>query len=125
MIYLERRPARQWKRGICGENTMLYSFSVKDYMGVSFERLGAIFDPKPPKHTEKMYKLMMEGQRAGVALNHQFGLWNGEVYIYNRVIGKHTKDTVTVDEMFVQELKDVIRDLNLDLKVEAINAQAE
>lgn len=115
MIYVDRRPARQWKRGICNENTYLYSFSSGDNVSVVFNRLEAVFGGDKSNNLQDW----LNKKRTGVAFNRQFGVWNGLLYLYNRVIGKIVKDVFKVDPIFVQEMKDIVRDLELKFKVEA------
>lgn len=116
LIHVCRRPARQWKRGICLENTNLYSFNNRQAVGVTFARLESIFGEKPK--VANLYKQVMAGQRRGCALNTQFGIHDNAVYCYNRMVGSRTKDTLTVEGLWQQELRDIARDLGLDFKVE-------
>lgn len=125
MIAMERKPARQWKRGVCAENTSLWMFSRGDWGTVTFDRLAATFTARAKKDMETNLQDWLNGKRRGVAFTQQFGAWDGNLYLYYNKIGTITPDKklCVVNPLFGQELKDVMRDTELNFKVEHAEAK--
>lgn len=124
LVYVSRRPARQWKRGICVDNTRLYSHLHATELGVTHPRLDAMFGAKPKDYFQKTLKDYCEGKRHGIALSQQFGCWAERLYIYSRCVGTVDRNNgvIQVEKMFSQELKDLVRDKELPFKVEVKDA---
>lgn len=114
IVVVERRPARQWKRGICEENTTIRKLSG-EFLPVSFEILQEVFDPSPNYTVQKFRD---DGDGGCVLLNNQFSIYKDFVYLYSVLIGRYERGTITLDnDVFLQEIKDICRDKNLSLEV--------
>ncbi len=103
VVYVERIPNRQWKRGICDENSKIIDLETNDQLRCSFELLESIFS-KPSSR--------------GVVFNNIVAFIGDTVYLYNRVIGTKDKKAITLsDNLFEQEVSDIVRDHKLNLEV--------
>lgn len=123
-VYLVQRvPARQWKRGICSDNTFFQQLTkdtlmltVAPWTTVAFEVMGAAL---PAAAVVKEYR---QQQRDAVALSKHFALSASKVFFLNIQIG----DVVRADKTIIiapayhmvrQELTDVINRNNYPFKV--------
>lgn len=122
MFYMQRKVAKMYKRGICPENTQLYSFSMRDYMRIQHNTLEKVF--VPPK-VEVEVARWAEGKRTNVAFSNQFGVYDNKVYLYNQEIGTVDKKKFTVQKLFAQEIKDIVRDFGLSYTVEVSDAASK
>lgn len=106
-----RRPARQYRRGICGDNTFIY-------------RLTAAGVKSMPISTATMKILLAEeGMKVsnGVKLSNAFCLVGPAFYAYEQLIGAFADNSITLNpraKLLIQEVKDAIRDSSLNFKVE-------
>jgi len=116
VLVVLRIPARQYKRGICRENTQLYDLVRRTNLTPGFETLAAIFGPK-----DNSVLLQWCKDRNGVVcLDGVFSIVNDVVYIYNEPIGAYImgKKMVTLhNDIFRQELVDVFTRLKVDVGV--------
>lgn len=123
--FLSRIPARQWKRGICADNTSIRRGDV--ILGLSYGEVdtwaGSIF--KVFSYTGSVINCVrefMEGKRNSVALSNHFALVQGRILLHNIIIGSYHSDNkkllILEKDIMVQELTDTLRRLNLhDMKV--------
>lgn len=108
LYYMQRRPARQWRRGIASSNTEIFN---KDGGGVelSYQLLNNIFscDQSPINYGD------------GTALiSKHFALVSGAVKFYHEGIGYGIGDTLYLNSPLVQhELAAAIKRANLPFKV--------
>jgi hypothetical protein len=127
MVYLiERRPARQFQRGVSANNTRIYKLDTMAPVPINFNNLAAAFD----EDTEVRYKLqlvrMEKGLRKTLLLSDMLAFVNGSVYLYKDVIGRldlANKKVVLSKNMgmFRQEVLDAIRDTGINIVVEVEN----
>lgn len=119
IVVVQRRPARQWKRGICEDNTSITKPSpvgeFKDSLAISFEVLDEIFYPKP----NFSVSIFRETRMGNVVLfNHQFSIYKGLIYVYDMCIGKYENGKFILnDGTFLQEIQDLITMNKLDMEV--------
>ena len=101
----QRKPARQWQRGICESNTQITNISGGFVEKIDFQRLISYLSGGKDE-----YFVMR--------ISDKFGFYFDRVYLYDVRIGKKDGDTITLENsLFVQELKDAVRDAKLDIKV--------
>lgn len=114
IVVVQRIPARQWKRGICENNT-----SVRDldgvYYDINFSLLETIFG-NTENNTIKKFKETLVGDL--VLFNHQFSIYKNGVYVYNLYIGEYFQGTIKlINEIFAQELTDIITKERLPISI--------
>jgi hypothetical protein len=112
-IYLiERRPARQWTRGVSQNNTRAWLLT---------EKHGAV--ERGVEHT-LMRNILVEMETKGKTnfkLTDQIAIVGSCLYLYNLVIGGYHKETNTVElarqyDVFSVEVKDACRPFNIGVK---------
>lgn len=117
LYYLERHPARQWKRGISPSNTRIWSiingrFSQLD---LSFVQLHDIFVNNEPHKVNLPVKLP-------IAMSRTFAIANDRgVYFFDIKIGEYNIKTQTIvlaNSHVLQELRDVISRNHLPIEVQ-------
>jgi hypothetical protein len=118
---LVRVPARQYKRGICTENTRAYTMNNNgtwrmatfDFNEVVFNVLSSTISYK------EAADLWFNKKIKAVALSPRFGITpRNEVLFHDIVIGTVTDDTILLKKTIVfQELSDLINRNNYPLKV--------
>lgn len=114
IIYLQRVPARQYKRGICLENTSINNLTEDYRMDVSHALLQKVFGWQENPTLEKFKELPARD----VLLNNMFAIIRKRVYLYDNVIGTYNGRITLSNKLFKQELDDVIRDTGLNLFVD-------
>ena len=108
---IARRPARQWRRGVCADNTNIYRLTAAGPAGCRVDINGVknlITDDPRPKDALKQ------------KLSDQFAIVGSVVYLYEMAMGSFTDGTIKIKkgyEAFAQELRDAIRDNKLNYKV--------
>ena len=114
MYLLSRRAARQWHRGICANNTIIYLVRHGDtgmrQVDVEITRLDDIFN-----HPGKQYRHLKD---INCILSKQFAIVQNNLYLYDRVIGKRTQSVLQLNdgaEILKQEIQDVIQRNNYPL----------
>jgi hypothetical protein len=113
---ISRRPARQWRRGVCSDNTYIYRLSSSGPTGqrVDIATVKNIIAGQD-------YKLDPKGNV--VKLSDQFVIVGSLLYLYEYFIGQLNAPTGEISfidpkyKQFTQELRDVIRDNKLNYKV--------
>lgn len=111
VVISERVPARQWKRGICRENTSFQSLSkTGGRMDFSFGLLEEVFSQRP-----NLFYLdsFLEDKRQNVALNSMISFVGINVCVYNRVVGNVNKkagEILVTNKIYLQEIRDIVRD---------------
>ena len=109
IIFLERHPARQWKRGICGDNTWAYTYT-SDWGGIGAERitydlLKSIF--VTPFTIDVVSKVTANQP---VAISQHFAIANGRVFFYKTQVGVYNQGQIKLTNTIMQqELSDCIR----------------
>jgi len=118
VYYCSRVPARQWRRGVHNANTSITNLLGGGWGGekLSFDLLEQIFQESTPSDYIPSF---LSGAREGLALNSMFAMGKNRVFLYNRVIGEYKNGTITLtNDLFAQEISDLMRDLVLPYKVE-------
>lgn len=117
IIYMSRLPARQYKRGICDNNTSIFDMHKQYAVAVDYHLLKTIFGKQENPSLEK-FKTTYTGD---VLFNKTFAIIGEKVFLYNIVIGTYntSKKEITLENsLFQQELQDVMRINQLDIIVE-------
>ncbi len=114
-----RYAARQWRRGICPDNTQLYEISHGRYTAVevNFHTISKIYETAALtiKEIQDRYNSSFS-----VALNHAFAVDSkNKVYLFDRVIGTRVKpnEVRLTMPIVTQELLDCFRDIGLNVAV--------
>lgn len=119
LVLCHRKSERQWRRGLCRENTSIISQNTGRGLDITFELLSNLFNPQVPK--EEYIQDFIDGERKYVAFDSIFGVTSRQdVVAFDRIIGKYsTKDkSITITEpLYSQEIRDIIRDLMLPITV--------
>jgi hypothetical protein len=119
IVYVTRKPDRQYKRGICDANTTLYT-PYRDgtglqAIGTDAKRVEAIFNPTGDSQAFASIRKIACG------LWSKFFAWAGEtVYVKDMSIGKvdHENKKIKLnDDMFLQEMRDALARSNSDYVV--------
>lgn len=116
MYLFSRRPARQWHRGICANNTTIYRVKPDGGLGsqeVSINVLDNVFNCDE----KELYRYERD---KNCLLSKQFAVLHGNVYLYDRIIGKVVDNAVKLNEeaqMLKQELLDVVNRRGYQLSI--------
>jgi hypothetical protein len=122
VICVQRRPQRQWQRGVTDNNTNIISLrerakssmNVGGAVGVSFEFLQEILKDREVQAQASFFA----GERKNVALNRNFAIIGGKVFVFTLQIGTYKDREITLkDAMFAQEIADLIRDKKFPVTV--------
>jgi len=112
VYFLCRHPARQWKRGIHPDNTLVYNIKQMSFnQGLSFEVLSDIF-----QDGFNNWEYKTTGDRA---LSKHFAIDSkNRVWFYNREIGVIDGSTIKLNnDLVYQELTDTLRRKGYNYKV--------
>ncbi len=119
VVFLERHPARQWKRGICESNTWVFTMSTDGLYNsqLNYKRLASIYIN--PINVTKDFIVARRNVNAPVALSEHFSVSSvGEVYFYKAPVGIFNRDKIDLHvDAVKQELSDCIRRLELPWSV--------
>jgi hypothetical protein len=100
----QRKPARQYQRGICHANTTIVGI-VGGYFDVGFDIINAYGKP-------------VKSVGSNCLLNDITAIYDGTVYLYNTNIGTvFGKHIVLSQPLFKQEVMDAVRNAELDYEV--------
>ncbi len=111
VILVTRKPARQWKRGLCSENTVFTNLSTGRNQAVDFRTVASIFtkDVKAPEY------------KAGtdIVFRNYAAFVKDKVYVLELEVGTIKDKVITMSNgYFTQELSDIIRDFKLPLTIQ-------
>lgn len=110
LYFLQRHPARQFKRGISTSNTVVRDGNLSP-VSLTYPLLASVFDPTFNYWDKK------DLDKTG-ALSKHFAVINGSIMFYTENIGKYTDGVVTLtSNLFLQEFQDLLRRKNIDVKV--------
>lgn len=116
ILYSCRKPDRQWKRGVCIDNTKIIDLARGMEIPVGHTVVDAIYNSQA--NFLDTFNQFKKGSRTNFLLSDKFAVVNGHVYLYDKPIGKFKNlEEVDVLPLFVQEVKDSIARNNLPLKV--------
>jgi len=116
VLAIRRHPARQYKRGICPDNTMFQNLSSGAAVSVSFKTVDSVYSTDQAVAVEQFKKKLI----GDVAFNKIFALANNQLYVYNLVIGSYDpkeKEFVLHAKIFKQEIEDLVTRLQLPILV--------
>jgi len=117
VFYLERIPARQWKRGICPENTRAYALG--DRLRITAVNYLEVITNMIPLACESGWELSKTGYPA--ALSKHFAISAANVlYFYYKEIGTvdHKKNSIKLhNDLLLQEVSDLFRRSSMDVRV--------
>lgn len=117
VVMCSRVPARQWKRGLCIENTHIQSLSDGSSLPVDFTTLEIMFPVKEGRSSIPLerFKATLSGN---VAFDTMFSLVNNRLFLYEREIGTYTNHLFTLtNHLFKQEVTDLITRHQLPISV--------
>ena len=111
LYYLERIPARQWKRGVCSANTAAYEFLTSAQFLYS-TRLGLslLEDLFTEREQEKNVQSLIKNKNPYVRLSSHFVISYDTIWFYKYAVGTINRDNMVVklkNNIVLQELKDV------------------
>lgn len=119
-LLLQRRPARQYFRGCCSENTQVLDIETGRLVGLSYEVLEG-FAMKPPYFSFQQALEKLSAKVTCVPLTKRFSLSrNMSVYVDNKAIGivdQGLKKLVLFDnaKIFVAEMKTLVTDTEYEV----------
>jgi hypothetical protein len=124
LLYIRRRPQRQWARGINIGNTRLCNVKTPDGdIALSFPRMVAAIAPQKHSVLELMAKLSV-GEIGVAALSNQFGVIGTTLYLYDNAIGTinfPARQIVMSEPMFRQEVQDLMEKNFVGYEVVSVN----
>lgn len=104
LLLQTRVPAHMWSRGINLQNTQQLDVAANVPQAIGFDSIVSAMEPEGYKEVGNI-KL----------LNNVFGIVGTFVYVYDKYIGEWNPNTNCItlkDNMFIQELTDLVRKLN-------------
>jgi hypothetical protein len=118
ILFVRRVAVKQYRRGICVENTFIRSLSSRERFDVTFPILEKIFG-EPSSNLLDLFRAKLAGD---VVFDNVFSIVNNKLYLYDTVIGTYANTTLTLgSKLFKQEVSDLITKLQLPLLVEVKN----
>lgn len=120
VFYVERRAARQFRRGICENNCLVYSLNDRGFRQsrVDFDSLSSIFEMPIP--LDQAVKDFQNKKNPCIALTSFMAICNSKLYMYKEDIGTVKDNTITLKEggmLFLTELQDAVKTLNLNFTI--------
>ncbi len=118
VVTCKRVPARQWKRGLCPENTNISSLREKRSLPVDFTTLEIMFPVEEGRSSTQLanFKAYLAGN---VAFDNMFSLVENKLYLYDNLIGTYGMRTFTLtNHLFKQEVNDLVTRHQLPITVE-------
>lgn len=101
LYQLRRIPARQWRRGICSDNTLITNMLSGKNVPISFDILEA-FTNKP------VYQQLSAWKEDNMLLSQRFAVLNtGAIFCDRLSIGNMEKGRAVVQSLFAPEIKKV------------------
>lgn len=120
--YMQRRPARQYQRGVSPNNTEIFSLSPAGALnktGVEIQTVHEYTSKDKVDPFDLFHDSLNAKRPYGVAIDRHFALVpKGVVYFYDRLIGMNDGNKITIDYPAIrQELGDVLRRKNIPLTI--------
>jgi len=115
LVLAERRPARQYSRGMSDANTSFKEVRYYDLLSVTAKVINAYANP--------VYDVVIDPSKLVQLLSPMFGIHALGIYLYDRRIGivtynKKIEPVLKVEEpLFYQELVDVVRERKINVEV--------
>ena len=123
LFLIQRIPARQWKRGICVDNTSIREVHDNGSIGpltTSFNAVVFSIMGEPPNYKRRVDHYLANQGQLDVALSRHFALIRTKVCFFGFPVGTINKNnaTITLDtSMVYQELVDLCYRNNYPFKV--------
>jgi len=122
VIYSSRQPARQWRRGICEDNTNIINLDKLRKVSFDGELIDRLFNSEIDY--ENIHTRFLKEDRMSFLLSNKFAIIRrsdmSEFYLYNHMIGELRGTTIKCNPIFIQEVKDALVARNFNqYKVEA------
>ena len=118
-VFACRKPARQWKRGVCADNTVFVNIETGKTLSVGFDLIESVYSQDETSYVD-YYQQYKSGKRFSVALSDKFCVFDGNLFLYNTKVGSLKDDVAKVSTLFRQELSDVCKRNNLPITVEVL-----
>lgn len=115
VYFLERVPARQWRRGICQDNTRIHNIKGFKEVVVEYTVLNSIFDPNVVNKVDH--------NKRPVALSQAFAINPiGTLYFFDQLIGSMKDNKIVLTNNIVkQELQDLVNRKSYPFTIEENN----
>jgi hypothetical protein len=118
LVFIRRRPARQWSRGINQANTQVTVLG-RGEVGVDFAYVDASLSP-PLINIKAEVERLERKETYALALSDMFGVVGQDLYVYGENIGVWSADRreIVLDEpVFRQEILDLLARNEINYKV--------
>lgn len=120
-VLLTRIPARQWQRGIARANTSVQYVAPPTNallsLNITLEIVNDVFVKKLTCDLQKF----LDKKTPYYIINKFFMLYNGDVFFYDKVVGKYKDRTITkLEEVVEQELRDAISRNTLPFEIKNV-----
>jgi len=116
LVLAERRPARQYSRGMSDANTLFKEVRYSDPLSITAKTITSYANP--------VYDVVIDISKPVQLLSPMFGIIHSHsIYLYDRLIGnvtfnKKAEPVLMVTEpLFYQELVDVVRERKINVEV--------
>jgi hypothetical protein len=116
VVLCNRIPARQYRRGICADNTSIYQLTTTHTLHPSFDLLETIFGEDENQSIDEF----RTAYKGNVVLDKMFSIVDNRVYLYAHLLGVYTpeKQAITLNQtIFFQEIYDTVTRNKLDLEI--------
>lgn len=109
IVFIRRQAVKQFRRGICEDNTRALSLVKMDILSITFELLEEVFTA--PKD-------VVLNTKGNFVMDKMFSVVNNHIYLYDVVVGVRAGATLVLSStLFLQELSDSVRRNNVPLEV--------
>lgn len=123
IMLIQRKPARQWQRGLSSSNTSITNIDTGANITLNFSRVQEAYGKSHVFNPKDHAKYLSENSSICL-LSDMFAFVGDTLYLYNVAVGKVNKETkvITMDQkVFHQEVCDLLRNINLPYSVEISN----
>lgn len=118
VLYMCRKPARQWQRGVCAANTSILDVVSGRNLEVSFKTVAPMWGINKNYATQLNEYLM--GTRKSLAISDRFSIVGDKVFLFDVPIGRkgELQNVFKIVNLFKQEFSDCVQRKNLPFFVE-------
>lgn len=121
ITYVQRIPARMYKRGVCEDNTSMMSIYTGS-MPVTFASILDMVNTSIEYELHKLKGMLTSKQDVdNILLSRQFSIKRNDVYLYDNLIGSITSpNTIMLNSpLFTQEITDIFNANKIDMDVQS------
>lgn len=115
VLYVHRKPARQWQRGISDANTTITNLVTGSNVSVNFLNIQSLFDASSKYRTA--VEQLVAGKVKNAALSKRFAVVEGKLYMFDTPIGRYENGVATVEELYSQEFTDLVKRNNYEITI--------